>query len=230
MRIVADDDVAVFFGRFEPSLIAHHVLEGHIALFAKRTWRGLNVLLGKSCGYIARHQPVLFHLIGLQPNAHRVRTRTKRLHITHSLHTLDGRLDVDFVEVGDELLVVTAVGRCDGVHHHVTRLPFRGGNAHLRNLCGQQRLRLRHAVLHVHGSHVGINALLKVDGYHGRTVVCGSTFHVGHVLHAVDALFERHHHGVKNRLCIGSLIVCHHRNGGRGNVGILRNGQRHDAD
>ena len=44
LGIVADDDVAVFFGRFEPSLIAHHVLEGHIALLAKRTWRGLNAV------------------------------------------------------------------------------------------------------------------------------------------------------------------------------------------
>ena len=230
LRIVADDDVAVFFGRFEPSLIAHHVFEGHIALFAKRTWRGLNVLFGRGCSYIARHQPVLFHLVGLQPNAHRIGTRTKRLHVTHTLHTLNGRLDVDFVEVGDELLVVTSVGRRDGVHQHVTRLPFRGGNTHLRNLCGQQCLCLRHAVLHVHGSHVGVNALLKVDGYHGRTVVCGGTLHVGHVLHAVAALFKGYHHGVENRLRIGSLIVRHHRNGGRSDVGILRNGQRHDAD
>ena len=230
MGVVADDDVAVFFGRFKPSLIAHHVFESHIALLAKRTRCCLNVLFSKCGSHVARHQPVLFHLVGLQPYTHRVRTGAKRLHITHSLHTFDGWLDVDFVEIGDELFVVTAVGRRDGVHQNVTRLPFRGGNTHLRNLCGQQRLCLRYAVLHVHGSHIGVNALLKVDGYHGRTVVCGGTLHVGHVLYTIDALFKRYHHGVENRLRIGSLIKSHHRNGGWGNVGILRNGQRHDAD
>ena len=230
LGVVADNDVAVFFGRFEPSFIAHGIFEGHIALFAKRTRRGLNVLFGQCSSNIARHKTVLFHLVGLQPHTHRIGAGAKRLHVAHTLYTFDGGLDIDFVEVGDKLGVVSSVGRRDTIHDNVTRLTFRRGYTHLRYLGRQQCLCLLHAVLHVHGGHVGINTLLKIYGNHGRTVVCGSTFHVAHVLHAVDALFKRHHHGVKYRLGIGSLIVRHHRNGGRCNVGILRNGQRHDAD
>ena len=226
----ADDDVAILGRSLQTTLIAHHVFEAHVALFTKLTRSGLDVLFGQCRCDVARDEPVLLHLVGLQPDTHGVGLGTEVLHVAHTRHTLQGRHDVDIVVVGHELGIVAAVFGRERVHDHVTRLSLGGGHTHLRHLGRQQCLSLRHAVLHVHGGHVGIGALLEVDSNHGHAVVGGLRGHVGHVLHAVNTFLKRGDHGVEHGLSVGTLIDGRHGNGWRRNIGILLDRQRNQAD
>ena len=221
------DDVAKLLGRLQSSGIAHGVLVGHVRLLSEGAGCGLDVLLGQQSADVGRHQAVLLHHVGLQPDAHGVGLQAGALHVAHALYALDGRHHVDVVVVGEELVVVASVRR-QGEHDDLRRLALHHGHADARHLGGQQCLCLRDAVLHVDGTHVGVETLTEQDAdlcRAGRS----RRGHVVHALHTVDALLERCQHGVLHRLGIGTGIagVDHHR--GRCNVWVLLYRQRHQA-
>ena len=84
--------------------------------------------------------------------------------------------------------------------------------------------------MHIDRRHVGIGTLLEidVDGSIARIGCRGG--HVGHVLHAVDGLFQRDYHGFLHCLCIGTGIGGEHVDSRRRNVGILLHGEGFHGD
>ena len=117
--IRTDDNVAILLRSLQTSLVAHHILERHLRLLTEFTRGSLDVLLGKSCRNVGWHHVILLHLVGLKPYTHRIGLHTRRHHSTHTVDTLDGRDDVDVVVVGEELVVISSILRCEGKHDNV---------------------------------------------------------------------------------------------------------------
>ena len=226
--IARDDDVAKLIGGLETACIAHGILVGYIRLLAECTRSCLNVLLGQHTADVRGHQVVLLHHVGLQPDAHGVGLHTWRLHVAHTLNTLDGRNDIDIVIVGEELVVVASVAG-EGEHHHLRGLALHDRHTNLSHLSRQQGLSLRNAVLHVDSTHVGIHALTEKNGDLCRTRR-GRRRDIVHAFHTVDALFKRRDDRVLHRLGIGTRIAGPYNHGRRCNIGILLNRQREQSD
>ena len=164
-----DDDIAKLLSRFQPTGVAHTVFVSHVALLSERTRCRLDVLLSQSSAYVGRHQPVLLHHIGLQPYTHGVCFQTWAHHVAHTFDTLQGRNDVDVGIVGEELVVVLSVLGGQRVHDNLRSLSLHHCHADARYLGRQQCQSLRHAVLHVHRTHIGVGALTEVYLYLCRT-------------------------------------------------------------
>ncbi len=79
----ADNDVAELLGLGQTAAVAHGVLERLVALLAECTGSGLDVLLGKRCRDVGRHQVILGHHVGLEPYTHRV-VGAERHHVAHA--------------------------------------------------------------------------------------------------------------------------------------------------
>ena len=85
------------------------------------------------------------------------------------------------------------------------------------------------SVLHVDRGHIGVGTDFKIDGNIAGSVVGALRGHVGHVVNPVDLFLQRYGNGFLNILSIGARIVGGYLDGGRHNIGILRNGQREHA-
>ncbi len=205
-RLTCQNDVLIFDRLRQTSFVAQRILVRHVGVLTKLTRGSLNVLSGKGSGNIRRDESVLLHLVRLEPDTHRIAGSRRRADITHTVDTLEQRHDVDVVVVGHELVVVTSVVRGEGIHHHVRGLTLRHCDTYLGDLSREQCLSLRHTVLHVHGSHIRIGALLEVDRDHGHTIVSSRRGHVSHVLHTVDTLLQGDHNRFHHRLGISTRI------------------------
>ena len=204
-------------------------MEALVGVFAEGTGSGFHVLLGQGGGDVGRHQAVLGHHVGLEPHAHGV-VGTKGEHVAHTIDTLEFGHHVDFHVVIDKFGIVLAgfIYQCHSHQHG--GLALLGDNAHLVNLRGQEVGSLRHAVLHVHSGHVGVEALAEGDFDGGITGVgCGR----GDVLHAlgtVDGFFQRLNHGVEHGLSVSAGVGGLHLHGRGRNVGVLCDRQSGNAD
>ncbi len=216
-------------GSGQTAFILHRVLEALVALFAERTRSGLDILLRKSVCDIRRHQAILGHHLGLEPYTHRV-VGTERHDVAHARHTLQLGNDIDLGIVVDKLHRVVARSVVERHHQKHRRLTLGCLHTHLSHLGGKQVESLRHTVLHVDGSHVGIKALLEIHCDVGRAGVGGGRLHVGHALGAVDRLLKRSYHGVEHSLGVGALICGRHAYRRRRYVGKLGHRQREEAD
>ena len=212
-----------FFRRYQTTFIAHDVLERLVAVFAELTRCRLDVLLGKRCRNVGRHQVILRHYVRLKPDTHRI-VGAEHHRITHTRYTLYLRDDVDFHVVFDKLIVITVVGRHERKYQQHRRLTFLRDYAHLGYLGGEHVLRLCHAVLHVDGCHVGVEALLEVDVDVCTTGVGRCRFDIGHALRTVDLLLDWGYHRVEYCLGVGTGVGRRHANGRRCYVRILRYG------
>ena len=226
--VALDDDVAKLLGTLQTTGVAHGVLVLHVALLSERARRSLDVLFGQHTANVRRHQVVLLHHVGLQPDTHRVGLQTRRLHVTNTLNTLDGRDDVDVVVVRQELVVVATV-RGQREHQHLRRLALRHRHTDARHLGRQQGLGLRHAVLHVDGTHIGVHALAEQHRELRRTGR-GGRRDVVHAFHTVDAFFQRRDDGVLHRLGVSTRVTGPYGNGRRCYIGVLLDRQRHQPD
>ena len=228
--IAREDDVSILLRRLHTALVAERVLVGHVALLADRTRRSLQVLLGQGCRDVGRHEAVVLHLHRVEPDADCVVGRGRALHVTHTVDTLQCRRDVDVVVVVEELRVVASVVRGQRVHDDVGALSLRNRHTRFGHLCREQSLSLLHTVVDVDGSHIGVGSLLEEDRDLCQAAIACRRGDVGHVLHTVDALLQRCHHGVEHRLCVSARIVGHHANGRWRNVRVLLDRQRHQSD
>ena len=114
---------------------------------------------GKTISYLitySTHMPFTY--------THSVCLGTEALHRAHAIDTLQHRSDVDGIVVGQELLVILPLSRGKGIDKHLRCLALTGSHTHLHYLGRQKISGLTHTVLHVHGSHIRINTLLKIDG------------------------------------------------------------------
>ena len=224
-----DDDVAEFFGGCQTATVAHGVLEGLVALLAERTGCSLDVLLGKSAGDVGRHESVLGHDFGFEPNAHRV-VGTKRHDVADTGDTLKHRHNVDFHVVVEEFLAVCAGSVDEGDTDKHRGLTFLSEDTDLIDFGGEEVGGLGYTVLDVDGRHVGVKALFESDGNGGRTGVCCGRCDVLHALGAVDRLFERSDDRVEHGLGVSAVVGRSNRNSRRRDVGILGNRQRNETD
>ena len=168
VSIARYDDVAKLLFRLQTAGVAHGVLIGHISTLAEGTWGCLDVLLSQHTGDVGRHEPVLLHDVGLQPDTHRVGLHTRRLHIAHTLDTLDSGYNINIIIVREELVVISAVGgQCE--HKHLRGLTLHHRHTNLRDFSRQERLRLRDAVLDIDRAHVRVHALAEKDAQRGRS-------------------------------------------------------------
>ena len=159
-----DDDIAKFLWRLQSARVTHGVFIGHVRLLTEGTRGRLDVLFGQHTADVSRHQVVLFHYLRFQPDTHGVGFHTWRRHIADALDTFQGRDDVDIGVVGEELVIIASVFGSEGIHDDLRCLPFHDLHTGSRHFCGQQRLCLRHTVLHVDGAHIGIDTLAEEYG------------------------------------------------------------------
>ncbi len=191
--IGAHNDVFEFLGGFVASAILHRVLERLLALGAERTGGGLDVLVAQGGCDIGRGQSVLCHDFGLDPYTHGV-VAAEAHHVAHALYTLKNRDDVDFHVVVEELAVVVGGVGVKGHTNEHGALAFARNHTYLGYFGWEEVLGLRNTVLHVDGSHVGVEALFEVNVDRCRTGVGCGRFHVGHTLGTVDRFLKRCDH------------------------------------
>ena len=158
-----DDEVLKLARLLQASLVAKGILEGLVFALADRTRSGFDVLLGKDARDVGRHEVVLGHLLGIEPNTHGV-VGTHHVGITHTLHTLNLRDEVNLCVVLNEGIVVFILLVHDGEDNQHGGLALLRDDTHAGNFGGQEALGLADAVLHVHGSHIRVSALLEGDG------------------------------------------------------------------
>ena len=204
----------------QTTFVLHRELECVRRVFTQRTGRRFQVLFAQCVGDVRWYQTVLCHHVGLQPDTQAVGV-THGHHVAHAFDTLDLRHDVDVKVVGQENLVVAVVRAIKRTDLQETRLTLVRGHTDSRHLGRQQTLCAAHAVLHVHGRHVGVGALGEIYLDAGRTRVGGSGFHVGHVLHTVDVFLQRLHHALHHGIRAGTRIGGRHVHGRGGNVRVL---------
>ena len=224
-----NDHVAKLLGGLQTALVGEHILERLVTLVTELTGGGLDVLLGQHGGYIGRHQSVLCHHVGFEPDTHRV-VGSHYVGIAHTRDTLYQRDYVDFGVVLEELEAIPVVGAVKREYHQHTGLSLLGNHTHLRYLGRQQVQGFRHPVLHIHGSHIGVGTLFEIYGDGGRTCVGGGRRHVHHVFHTVDRLLQGSDYTVQDSLGIGTRIGCRDLYRRRCNIGVLRDGQKYKSD
>ena len=225
----ADDDLAELFGGHQSSAVFHRILERVFRIFTQHTGRRLYVLFGQRSRHVRGDEPVLRHHVGFHPDTHRV-VRAQHEEFADALRTQDAGLNVDLHVVRQEGLVVAVVGTVQRKDLQHGGLTLHGRHADLGHFGGQRPGGGGHAVLYVHGRHVGVGALAEIDRDGCAAGVGGAGFHIHHVLHAVDRLLERYDHALLDRFSACARIggAHHHRRGC--DVRILLHGQRGQAD
>ena len=178
---------------------------------------------------VRRHQSVLCHHVGLEPDAHGV-VVAHHADLAHAGDALDLGHDVDGQVVAQKLGVVGIRWVVEGHDFELAVLPFLGGYANLGHFGGQGGLGFRDTVLHIDRGHVGIRPLLEIDVDGGGARVGGGGGHVEHVFHAVDFLFQGHDDALQHRLGTGSGVGGRYLYGGWGDVGVLLHREVHQAD
>ena len=223
-----EHDLPEFFRGHQTSAVFHRILECIVRVLTQRTGRRFDVLFGECRCYVRRDELVLGHYIGLEPNTHRI-VGTEREGLADACDTEDAGLDVDLQVVRQERFIVGVVGTVQRKDLDHRGLPFHGRHANLCDFGRQLAGGPRNAVLHVDGSHVGIDSLAEVNRHRG-TSDSGAGGHVGHVFHTVDSLLERYDDRFLDCLGAGARIRgAHHHRRGR-NVGILLHGQCRQTD
>lgn len=160
-----------------------------------------------------------YHL-RLQPYTHGV-VATHDVHLAHAGYALQLWFHVYVEIVGEERLVVGALRTVKAEYHERAALTFHRRHTHLCHLCRQQRRGRGHLVLHVHRRHVGVGALLEINGYLRAAGVACRRGHVGHVLDTVYGFLQRHDHAFLHRLGICAAVCRGNAYGRRRDVRIL---------
>src|SRR6185437_16199755 len=114
-------------------------------------------------------------------------------------------------------------------HHQVGRA-FVDRDADVAHIDGKARLRNRHTILHLHLCDIEIGA--ELEGHRNReTPVAGRIRRqVDHVFDAIDLLLDGRDHGGGHDVGARAGILTRHGDGGRGDLGILRNRQTRECD
>ena len=187
------------------ALVLHRVLVGILGLLTQRTRCGDETLPADSGEHIVGLQIILRHHIGLEPDSQGIGV-TQRYHVAHAGDAHQSGLDVDVDIVGDKVGVILAVHALQRADVQDVTLLFHHLHAHLRHLGGQQRCGTAHAVLHVHGSQVGVGALLKEHlNRHIARCRCRAG-DIGHARHAVDVLLEGLNHRLHDGVGVGTGV------------------------
>ena len=200
-------------------------LAGHRRAAAKLAGGHLGVLRGERRADVGDGDAVVGHLIGVEPEAHRI------------LAAEDDRL-ADARNPADRLLEI----RVDEVQNVVARQGLRFGierindqevadrflhlHAQTLHLRRQQRDRELELVLHLDLGDVRIGSRAERDCDGDVAVGIARGLHVEHVVNAGEILLDDLGDGVLDGIGGGSRVGGGDRHLGRGDIGILRDGER----
>ena len=115
-------------------------------------------------------------------------------------------------------------------HLQNTGLALHGRHTHLGNFHRELSRSFGHTVLHVDRRHIGVSALLEINGDGNRTGIGGAGSHISHILHTVDSFFQRCDNALLQCFRTGTEIIGAYHDGRRGNIGILFYGQGKQPD
>ena len=218
-----DDDVLIFIFCGVSTWIFQHIflhLWAQSATFSQLTRRHFHILVFQGIAHIVGGESIAHHLVGMQPHAHSIVARAQDVEVAHTVHAEEFGGDVDVEIVVEKTLIGSGVVAVEvDIHQDVGFFArdFYPFSDHLwRQLVGGRR----HAVLHIHGVHIGVCAQLKHHVERGFTVITGIALYVFHPWHAIEGLFQGDNHGFHQQFVVRSGIVGHHihlwgRNGGK---------------
>jgi len=181
----------------------------------------LNVLFANRLDDVCARQVVRSQFVWVEPYAHAEVTRAEDLHVANAWEAAQLVFHLEICKIR-EIQHVIAVVRRHQVHNHeqIGRGFFRG-YAEALDFRRQSRERLRNTVLHLHLRLVQVGAQAEGDRQRHDAVGGSLREHVEHAFDAVDLLFERRGHGVRddNRIC--AWVGCAHHDRGRHDFRIL---------
>ena len=203
-------------------------------LLAEHAGGDLHVLVADRLDDVAGGQPHAGDLLGVQPDAHGVVAGAEQVHVAHPRQPGDLVAHLQQQVVGLVERVVARLARLGVVERRVAvelhderdvGAALADVDAEAPDLLGQPRLGDGDAVLHLHLGRVEVRAELERDGQAQLPVVRRVRAHVEHVLDAVDLLLDRRRDGVGDHLRVGAGVAGADDDGGRDDLGVLRDRQ-----
>ena len=192
----------------------------------------LDVLAADGFGYVLRRHVVGSQSVRVQPHAHRIVAASHDFHQTHTVDAFQLAENVDVGKVIDKLFGMRTVGaEYVQIHQHTVHFLFsdHSGTDHFfRELVEHGG----HAVLHVHGCHVGVGPYLEIDSGQRHAVVRTYCGHIRHSRHTVDGPLQRSGYRFRHDIGTCARIAGSDGDRRRHDVRKLRDGQtcqRHDA-
>ena len=186
----------------------------------------LYVLPAQRRQHVAGREVARRRLVRIEPDAHRIVARAEHPHVADTVDPGEHISDLQGRVVRDVQLVARAVRRAEMDHHqHVGRV-LAHRDAASADVLGQARLGDRDAVLDQDLGDVEVGPEREGDGERQLAVAGRLGDHVEHVVDAVDLLLERRRHGFADDLGGGAGIARGDLDGGRGDLGVLRDRQR----
>ena len=199
-------------------------------LGAKLTGGDLDVLLLHRRHHIRGRQTAGGHLVGIQPDAHRVFAGAKYLDLADAGQARQLILHLQRGVVAHIQRVVLTVWRKQMHHQGQRRGLFLGGDPQTAHVLRQTRLGLRDPVLHLNLRLIRVGTRAEGHGGHQHAVGAGDRFHVHHVFNAVDRFLQRRRHGLGDHFRVGAGILRAHLHAGRHDVRIFAHRQQRDGD
>ncbi len=175
-------------------------------------------------------EPALGHLARVEPDAHGVVAGAEKPHIADAGQPREPVLDVDDRVIAQVDHVVAVIGREQVDDHGQVGRALHRGDAELLDFLRQAGQRLVDAVLHELRGEVGIGAELEGDGQRHQAVGGRLRRHVEHVLDALDLLFDRIGHGLRDGLRIRAGELRGDDDRGRHDFRIFRDRQAAHGD
>ena len=204
----AHDHLLVVVLFLETATVFQHVAELGVRVGSQRARGGFHVLLVEHSADVGWRQPVVSHLLRVEPDAHGV-VGADDIDLAHAGNAAQSGFDVYLGVVGQEVAVEGVVGAVERQLLDVAGLALAHGQAALHHVAGQSALYGGGTVLHVDHGHVGVGALTEEDLDGGTAGVGSLRRHVHHALDAVDGFLQWDDDALLHGLGVGARIAGH---------------------
>ena len=180
--------------------------------------------------HVGRGQAQLGQLVGPEPDPHAVVGAAEQIDLGDAGNAQQLVAQVDAAVVDQEVGVVGVRRRVERDHHQDAGALLLDGDALLRDLLRQARLRRRYAVLREDVRDVLVGPDLEIDVEQHPPVAGVRRLHVDQAVDAVDFLLDRGRHRLLDRLGRGAGIGGGDADVRRGEERILLDRQPGDRD
>ena len=233
MRPLLDDDVTELLLIEQTALRADRelkILAGRDGRLADRAGGYLKVLLADGAHDIPGRHVARREFLRIEPDAHRVITRSKHRHISDARDARELIFHLQKCVVAEVEFIARFVRRNKVRHHRQVGRSLRRRHPEAAHFFRQLGQRDGHTVLHEHLCDVEVCAEFERDGQRHDAVARRSARHVKHVLDAIDFLFDGRGDGFSEHFRVRARIHGAHDDGRRCDFGILRDGQLEHRD
>ncbi len=230
LRVGLQDDVGELLRRGQATQRLHVELVRGAALhrrLVEHTSRDLDVLRPQGRQHLAGIEAVRRHLVGIQPDPHRIVARPEQLHVAHARQPRQRILHMQGRVVGEVQVVARPVRRIKVHGEQDVRRRLAHLHAQPLHVLRQPRQRVLHPVLRQHLRDVEVRADRERNGDGDLAVPGGLAAHVDHVLDAVDLLLERRRDRLAHHLGGGAGVARRHLHRRRHDLRVLRDRQDH---